>query len=359
MKRIILILLALVLITSCSTVKRPYLIGTDDNDTEVYLQRGNYTLQQEKFDDDITVTVEGLDVGAKDVSGVYVGIENRGTDIYSFTDSSIEIFGGNRETGEWTSIGIWDANAYYDKVVKKEQRTRALAILTLVFDIFTSTSSDSKSRSSLGVVSAGLQTATAVSAGDTISSSYFTSSSQLEKIMLYSSAVRENNTYSGLVVFNGRGDKNKAYPDYKIAFTKSEEEKHEFVLQRSDRESVINPWIDKAYSRFSFMPTYDVMNNAFGLTTVLNQPSGISLYSGLAVCSDGLSLPLGVTIKAFPNTWLMVGGNILLTGITEIAPQFGVNVITNRISAFVLAEYAFDHKRFGLTFGLGYAFIGN
>ncbi len=358
MKKILLIFAVIVLLTSCGTIHYPYLVGTDDNDTQLLLQRGNYTLQLEEFDDDITVTVEGLDVGSKDLGAVYIGVENYSDEIYSFADKNIEIFGGNRDTGEWTSIGVWDANAYYDDIVKKEQKARALAILSFVVDVLSS--SDGKS-SGGSLVSAGLGTAAVISAGDAISSSYFTSSSWLKDNMLYSSAIRKGFTYSGIVLFDGRNDRGKAYPDYKIAFNNNDNETHEFVLQRSDRESVLNPWIDSPYKRVSINATYDPLNNTIGGFFIYNHPTSIDLYlgGGISIKENSLvgSVPLGVTIKAFPNTWLMVGGDILCGTTNDTALQAGVNVVTNRLSVIALAEYAFKAKRFGVTFGIGYAFI--
>lgn len=360
MKKILFIFAVLVLITSCTTVKYPYLVGTDDNDTEVYKQRGNYTLQLEKFDNSVTVTVEGLDIGEKDVTAVYVGIENESGDVYNFADSNIEIFGGNKDTGEWTSLGLWDANAYYEKVVLKEEKARALAILSVVLGVFSSVSSDDSTRISTGIVSEGLGMAASASAGDAIASSYFSSSSWLKDNMLYSSAVRENKTYSGIVLFEGRKDSKKAFPDYKIAFKNNDTESHEFVLQRSDRASVINPWLDKPFKRSTFALAFNPLLKMNGLIYIYDHPASIGLYSGFMVDATmhaNFSWPLGVTFKPLPNTWLMAGGNIYFGNERQgIAPQLGVNVVTNWINAFVMADYNFKQKIFGLSFGFGYAF---
>ena len=357
MKRLLFILAVIVLFTSCGTIHYPYLVGTDDNDTQVLLQRGNYTLQLEEFDDDVTVTVEGLDIGSKDLGAVYIGIENDTDEIYAFADKNIEIFGGNRDTGEWTSLGLWDANAYYESVVKKEQKARALALISFVFDVLSSSDGNSGGK----LVSAGLNTAAAISVGDAISSSYFKSSSWLKENMLYSSAIRKYNAYSGIVLFSGRNYRDKAYPDFKIVFNNNDKEVHEFVLQRSDRESVLNPWIDSPWERFSLNVAYDPVNGTISSYGIFNHPTSIDLYmgGGVSVSDKEIvgSLPIGITIKAFPNTWIMVGGDILFGTINDTAIQAGVNIVTNRLSAFVLAEYAFRAKRFGVSFGIGYAFI--
>lgn len=356
MKKILFIFVCALLITSCGTIKYPYLVGTDDNDTEVYQQRGDYTLQLENFDDNISVTVEGLDVGAKDVSAVYVGIENGSDELYNFVDSNIEIFGGNKDTGEWTSLGLWDADAYYEKVVIKEQKARALAILSLILRIF-SDSSSGNTKNSTGVLSSGLGMAATASAGDAISSSYFGSSKWLKTFMLYSSQVRKNTTYSGVVVFDGRNGKKKAFPDYKVVFNNNGEDSHEFILQRSDRESVINPWLDKPFARMTWTLSFDPLHSGAGSMFIYNHPTSIGFYSAMMFGKGIFTLPLGITYKPFSNTWLMAGGDIIFgKNGNDIAPQLGVNVVSNWISVFALAEYAFKIKQFGFTFGMGYAF---
>ncbi len=340
---------------SCKTVRTPYLVAVDDCNTEIYLDRG-YTVHLAD-DSGVAMTVEGLDVGVKDKGVVLVGFENSTESLYGFRDSNLEIFGGNYETGKWESLGTWDAEAFYDKVQSKADTAFAFQLLSIFVDVATKNSHGHGSSGSL--IATGTRLAAAGATIDSVTESNLKSPKWLKENMLYSSTVRPHKDYYGVVLFDGRNQDKKPYPDFKLVYQKTDGSEQEFIFQRSDRESAMNPWIDKPRYRLSIAANVDLTRKGGGLMLINSHPAGLQVYSGVSVDSTGLTFPVGVTLKALSNTWLMAGFNFLLGsyGSSNIVPQIGVNIITNRLSVYALADYSLLDRKLGLNVGIGYAFI--
>ena len=86
------VVLLAVLLSSCATIRDPYLVSVKTDSNEVYNDRGGYSIQTIE-DEGAVVSMEGLDLGVKDKGVVLVELENKDDSPFNFVDTNMEIFG--------------------------------------------------------------------------------------------------------------------------------------------------------------------------------------------------------------------------------------------------------------------------
>lgn len=361
---VIVSLASFVLLSSCTTIRDPYLISVKTDSNEVYNDRGGYTVQTIE-EEGLVVSMEGLDLGVKDKGVVLVELENKEDTSFNFVDTNMEIFGGNLDTGEWTSLGLWNAEEYYNDAKTKYDTARALRLFSLFVNVAASSTGNNSPGSAGSAIALGSDVA---AFGSTYASEVATNGANpewLRENLLFSSQVRPNNDYSGVVFFDG-----KEYPDYKIAYTK-ENGTNEFLFQRSDREEILNPWLDRSRLRMSLGLNFKVTNGSkgVGFSFIIMHPTSLGAYMGgyfgkakiediEGNISDHelISLPAGFTMKVLPHVWIMAGIDFSISNYASFGPQLGLNFAANMLDFYVLGSYNTKTKKVGIDLGFGFVF---
>ena len=178
----------------------------------------------------------------------------------------------------------------------------------------------------------------------------------LENNLLFSSQIFATENYNGIFIVN-----EEKGPDYKVEIDLSQEEKFEFYFTRSDKDEILNPWKDKSHERHSLVAGISPTFKHFSAYYLWSQPKGIGLYTGFSFQKesgnievfgntlgnsefsspkaydlgypnplggytifydwkfnydkssykyDSFGMFLGMTIKTFPNTWLLAGAGM-------------------------------------------------
>lgn len=380
---------------------------------------------------------------------VSVGIANDTEQAIHFSDSSIELFKGNYETGEWESVGRWDADNYYQAVyreLKSRETAAAIASVFAVLDAAMGTTSRSTISTPYGnsyvtttTYSPALTGLTALSASahmDSLTSNNRLTLDDLESTLLYSSTIPAKSSYSGNVYIE-TDNKN---PEYMLVLSLDDGTTRELIFSRSDRYEVLHPWSDQSRDRHSVTYSHSLGSDRMQLTYLYSRRSGVGMYTGLSLynvfknsglsetapgnywshtsdwdnfsfnidpnptdrwdyssyydghvtlgemTTSGLGIPVGINFKVFPNTWMLIGCDVIINiescgkgtikyknpdGVVTDYPgeywfedhsdpadfglQAGFNVITNFLDFNVIATYVFPDS-FYFDVGAGVAF---
>lgn len=349
MKKALLLLLTVVLAVSCNSTVSPSLVVIEDETLEAVIKK-----EKKEFDDGISVTVEGIDIDREEIAGVFISIENNSGKKYEFNESDIVIFGGDCTSGEWTEIGEWNSGEYLTYAEERHAEDQLWFRKTL--DSLTGSASDDKALTSTKTLTATRSYLESNSA-EKISSSFITDPVWLADVILYSKEIGNESTYSGLVLFNSQNENKKTYLDIKIVYTHGDESR-EFMLIRSDKKNILNPWLDSPYAKMTVAAVYGITAKNYGIKTIHTNPKWSQLYHGVAFSQNYIGFQIGLTRKVFPYTWLLCGLDFVLNSQygSDIAPQVGAAFVVNNITLFTLGEYGLNSRKMGVEVGAGYAF---
>ena len=174
--------------------------------------------------------------------------------------------------------------------------------------------------------------------------------------LLTSTTIQGGDDIGGIVSFNKI---NKA-PDYKIVFTNSSTKKSsEILFARSDREEILNPWLDKQRTIFTLMGKHtfglgrytlemDLLSSKlFGLNT------GFSYYRG----TKAMGINIGFNLKSAEYTWVYCNGELVLEDDSiSVLPQFGIQFAVNNLTFSGGAAYNILKEKWYAEGALGFAF---
>lgn len=238
--------LCLLLIVSCST-SPVFLEGIETPEISIITSRGT-TIASGKTGD-IVVAGTGRQVEDGEVS-ILLSLINCSPVPYDFSDTSISIYYGNKDSNKWQLLETWDAQQYYKNAyryykVKAAMTAFAGALNTISASFGSNSTSSIYGTGGFATVSthsynySDVLLASKVAELDTLSvqkegKAYL---SYLENNLLYPTTLFEGEEYAGWLFFDDMGRKG---PDYKIVVTNElTSEILEFVFVRSDREKLI------------------------------------------------------------------------------------------------------------------------
>lgn len=348
--------------------------------------------------------MQGTRVSTK-TAAITVDVRNKTEERINLYDTDFEIFRGNLDENKWTSYDIWDAEEYYLDAKKKYDTAGVLRVLETIGDIFlifSSRSSDRGTRSTGLLLEGGTDIASGVATVSAINATNGKSPQWLSENLLYPSTIRAKDSYQGVMMFPM--GKNKNNIDMKIVYKGGTDEEKTFLFQRTDREEILNPWLDSRFKRkLTLGFAVDPFSQSVSLPIILSYPKGIGFYSGVNYKSsnpknseninygtpyiptnnylDGQYLGLygGISLKVAPYTWLLGGVDMVIDNsklIVEVpgapssqqyyvydyngkgmfAPQIGVNCIFNFIDVFAILEYNTKLNKLRTFIGGGIAF---
>lgn len=284
-------LLTVVLISLVSCTTSFGLIAVDTPENTITVERGK--VYQSVVDDDVALILHGKDVYDDNKVSVIVGLSNLTNKTYEFNDSQIEIYTGNVDDNHWEKAGNWDAQSYYQQA-RKEAGARKFWTGFANAMYVASAALGSTSNSTVYSPGSGYQTIStrtynpanvaitgmlASQEMDRVVSSNELTLSFLQQNLLYDTQVDPYKNYFGLLLFPV--DKNA--PDYKLSFRDHSNKTMEFFFSRTDREEIINPWLDKSKSRHSVLFSHAIGKDKMSLTYSYSKPTGIGWYTGLSL----------------------------------------------------------------------------
>lgn len=334
-------------------------LKTEKNTVSVYRGKSVQTVS----DDNFLVSMLAI----KNDHGIQfsTSISNFSINDYYFDENCIEVYQGNFDVGDWNKIEYIPATIYYERERKAAKTNEILSAVALGL----SAASAGYSTVNGSVYSNGYRytyTARVYSPSDAAiatANSYIALDNLeqrnqdylafLENNLLYSSEIPATENYNGIFVV-----KAKKGPDYKVVMAFSPEKKFEFYFTRSDKDEILHPWKDKSHSRHSVVAGISPTFKRFSAYYLWSQPKGVGAYTGISFQKESIGIksfgklsvsnfsepsayelgypnPLnvsyesfydwkfdynnssykydsfgmygGITIKTFPNTWLLAG----------------------------------------------------
>ena len=221
------ILCAVGLLTSCATSSNLVSVPTSYNDVFAEDGESMQVVEDERY----LISAEGLSID-DGIATFIVSIGNKGDYSYRFHEDAMEFYGGNRETGEWWSLGTWSADEYYRYVNSSSSDSAAplfaflvgVGVLGTMMDIY-----DGDAYFDLGVAlfTTWLLSAALDSGYDDDYYTYYTGDDNL----LRDRTIYSHEVYRGVVACRA-GE----YPDYMIRLHLDGGRPYELVFQRHDRE---------------------------------------------------------------------------------------------------------------------------
>lgn len=332
------------------------------NDKSETSKIGKNTVISYKTQDDVHISVVGKYISDEKLIRYVVTIANKGNKVFDFKENMISIYQGNSDLNSWYPANYFSATAYYNKKLMEQHNTDnavaaaeiGLAILDIVTDIHSGrnygryghrrySNSYHNHHPILEIAGAivGIGVTAAVLSSILDDKDY--TPEHLKNTLLYDRKINPGETYTGY--FMGTAEK---FPDYKVRFSLGSDENPEFTFQRSDRTEIINPWSDPVSAKHSLVVGMNIPVNQFDFAYIYGgQPVGLYLagaisntfwgdaqgklnwdgtislfekstyyslsYGNPFFFSDGLKsenlyeVSCGITIKAFPHSWIMAG----------------------------------------------------
>lgn len=379
-------ILCIVIFNSCSSTFSFENVVSDQN--TLTLERGKVFQTIEK--DDLEVSLYAKDVVNETEATIVAKIVNSSeTEDYDFDDSFISIYQGNIDDDKWNLVREWNAKSYF-KSAKDAATSKAFwRVLDGIIDISRTRESCSTTISSTTYMdSTSTVSYTTSYSSDEYSAIFlplntmdqvldynYKSLSFLESHLLYPSTIKSDCYYTGVLYF----PVDNAYPDYKVMYKDESNEPLNFYFNRSDREEILNPYLDKSRERngaiLSLSSNFDRMDlmminssaNLFGFY------SGISMYNPSVEITElevgqfqGVGFETGLSLKLFPYTWLL-GGMDFAKGVTipmgendfsefYYGPQVGISFIINNLDVSTKFTWlpTISDSPF-IDFGIGFA----
>lgn len=418
-------------------------VKNEKNEVNIYRGKSIQTISDSNFL--ISMLAEKNDHGIQ----FSTSITNYSGDNYFFDENCISVYQGNVDENNWTKIEYIPASIFF----KNEKRgARINEIFSAIALGLSAAGAGYSTINGSGYVNgyrynytarvyspaeAAIATTNSYIALDNLQQRNQDYLTFLENNLLYSSQIPASDNYNGIFFVD-----EKKGPDYKVVMEFSPTEVFEFFFTRSDKDEILNPWKDKSHSRHSVIAGVSPMLNHFSAYYLWSQPKGVGFYGGMSFQEDSIGLntfgdisfgtfenpepigfgypdPLhkgyttfydwkfnydkssykydsygisgGVTIKTFPNTWLLIGIGIdfVLKEYYEgdlyykyngdyknpasswtfynhcwledysvarkFAPQIGVNFITNHLDIGAMFTYPITGK-LNFDIMIGYAF---
>lgn len=385
------ILISSALLSSCTSTFDFENVDTPEN--SIVIDRGDSFQAIENGD--LVITLHGKDVEEESEACVVAGIQNKSnSEIYKFNDSSVSVYEGNIESNEWKQVENWDADRYYKRAKSEaasKEFAQAISGFLNVLDAGTRDYDDNAyyNRNTDVLITSMIENDNMRDLVDENEHKL----SFLENNLLYTSDIRENSIYNGVLFFPVNND----YPDYKISFDDHSLQPFNFYFNRSDRAAVLNPWLDQSRARYSFVVEQSAFLNATSLTMHYSRSKGFGYYTGVdlfyankglsdltatdSVKNIGVGYSFGGNIKVASHTWLLTGvdfasyrsyvsndndlasnssytkkDDYAISGLKyDFGFQVGVNTIFNFIDVSAKMSY-FIGQGFCGQVGLGYAF---
>jgi hypothetical protein len=354
-------LLALTLtLSSCASTFKFENVKTDDN--KITTDRG--VEYQSIETSDLVVAMHGNDVEEDVEAGVATAITNKAEEDYKFKDSMVSVFEGNVDKDEWHMIGNWNADFYYQKAEDDAAREEFQSSLNSFFAVNDAIIDSQDPTSGTDKTDVLLTTMIENQKMRDLLADNRRSLDYLKSNLLYSSDISENETYRGLFYF----PVNNKYPDYKVSLDDNEKILN-FYFNRSDREQVLNPWLDQERVRYSVALDTDVFLNRQELTFYALDPHSVGYYIGASFynifedpsdldASDSalykaVGFTAGLDFKIASHTWLLTGMEF----------TNGINYL-NSASSDVSSDYVTDSGtasesdvyKFGLQIGANWVY---
>ena len=385
-------------------------IKTENNTFTFYRGNSIQTVQNEKFL--ISMQANNTDEGIQ----FCTSITNYSGENLFFDDNCIKVYQGDHGTNKWEPIEYLTANEYYKK--QKSIATANAIITGISLGLAAANAGYSTYRGSgyyLGyryTYSARVYNPTEAMIALQNSQIALNNVAQkngnwldyLQNNLLYSSDIPAGDNYNG-VFYTSK----KRGPDYKVVFEITDNDIFEFYFRRDDRDEILNPWKDKRRNRHCVVAGISPIGQHGSLYYEWNRAKGVGVYTGFTlqletvnktekkykydyeytvtydnskILKDTFGLIGGITIKTFPNIWLLLGagieygvekgtyatiynksGNKIIkeTYLEEscfdinFIPQIGVNFITSFIDLGVMLQYPINGK-FSFDIMAGIAF---
>ena len=226
--------LSLLLLISCATTEPFTLEPYVTEGTELSVNRGRSLLASS--DGDVTVAVAAMLPEDRESLTLAVSVTNDTEARYLLQDSQFEVFAGNRDTGIWMSLGVWDADRYYSYAVEearqRENSANAIGAIAIISSAAPAPGPGPGRRPGYRPAGDPLLTGVVVSNEirevERANNDYL---SFLSANLLFDSHLEPGETYTGIIV---------EYPDWKepdlkLVFTGKSGEELVFIYSRSDR----------------------------------------------------------------------------------------------------------------------------
>ena len=418
-------------------------IETEGNTVSTYRGKSIQTVSNENYLISMLAT--------KNSHGIQfsTSITNYSENGYLFKESCISVYQGIYEHNNWEKIEYIPATEYFEKEKTAAKTEEVLSAVVLGLSAVGAGYSRIKGTGYVNghrytyttkvysPADATIATANSYVALDNLQQNNQEYLTYLESNLLFDSLIQKNENYNGIFVV----DEEKG-PDYKVIFEISSSEKFEFCFTRSDKDEILNPWKDKKRDRHSIIAAVSPTLNHFGAYYLWSRPKGIGIYGGMTFQKkssgiktfgdisfgtfdnpepigfgypdplntsygtfydwkfdydkssynyDSFGMFAGLTIKTFPNTWILAGigmdtvfaeyyeGDLYYkynrdykTATTswtyynhcwlkdnpfsiKFAPQIGINFITNHLDIGCIATIPIKGK-FSIDITAGIAF---
>lgn len=248
---LVFVTLVVTLFSSCTILGDVQFINVDTTgDLKQEIVRGK-PYQMASVDDGIEIMLTAQPTYDGDEVQVTVGIANTSESDFFFQDAAFELFRGNVETGEWESLGKWNASEYYSdkyRQAKTEEAWATVAGVFAVLDAALGNTSYTTVRGSGGTTTSvtthtyspaatALTGFAAVSYVDSLASRNQFSLQELDSSLLYSSIIKAKSDYAGNIFIEA----DRKSPEYRLTYISRTGEKTDFVFSRSDRDRITKP----------------------------------------------------------------------------------------------------------------------
>lgn len=283
-------LVLLFIFPSCTSIGGVNFRNVETENIEEILDRGK-EYQSYTTEDGYGMLLYAQPTYDGDEVQVTVGISNPTDENKTFRDNDIEIYRGNYQKNEWESLGHWSATNYYQNAYDEAKTEEVLATIAGVFSVLdaaTGTTARTNVYTPYGnayvttrVYSPAMTGLTALAASSYIDAVEATNQATLQNLsdtLLYSSDIPAKSNYIGNLYIEA----DNVSPDYKLSVALPTGVSQDFIFSRSDRDSVINPWMDQTRIRHSIVFSHAIPQDRFALTYFWSKKNGIGFYTGLS-----------------------------------------------------------------------------
>ena len=418
MKKVIIVSLILLLLFSLN-VFAVGLITLDpiqSEGTSLSVDRGSTIIYSEVGSE--FVAISSGEIENSGLATLLISVTNNSDSPIYFRDSQIEIFGKNGDSDSWKLMSVWSADEYYKETARRIESEKFWTAFSGALNV-ASASLGSYSNSSVYSSSGNyyITTRTYNPADVAIASMVADLNNRqvaslgkmeldsLKKNLLFSSEIKPNETYMGLI---GIDIPRYGLTDFRIQYTSQDGTQREYLFSRSDKTDATSIFADQKYhDKQSVDFVVDIANRYFYLFYTYNSPSSVGAYLGFGIGNGntqgltpyyrykwdasgsynynevekirpgfGFDMPFGITFKCLPYTWGMFGMSLRygdaiskykhetnhdviyagdsLTFSVEI--QGGCNVIYGPLSLITMIGYDFRYRQVNVKFGVGYGF---
>ncbi len=290
------ILMVLLFLVSCNTVQLDHvdMVPIDQGNTKV-VEDGDMEYLSSTGRSGFEIAMLAVPDASSGLIELSIGLENPTDEDIDFSLGCFSLYKGNSDTGEWAEIMPY---------VEEEEKSGGFGLAFLGALSFLSNPVGTVTGIAVGSavnalaphvasVTAEMQAeiATALSPaiavissslvdedGEEIQLTPYERKFGLSLGKLHDETIEAGTAYRGLLYF----EPDRKSPDYKVVYTCDEGFEREFVFQRSDRASVINPWLDQTRSRVAITLGHAVNGDRFSVTVTGVNYRGLSAYGILS-----------------------------------------------------------------------------